>query len=329
MSRPEAVRWLDLVAVREAPAAGGFDSMVIATDCDPDLNFDPDTFAAVGPHGIGMRCLYPRGEILRPRRRCGNTMAQNWSQKNAIPSASAAAVSPPLGNMHPVLILLLMIGLPALIFGPSLWVHRVMSKYREPAQLYQGTGVELARQLIADLGLDGVGVEEGKPGQDHYDPRERKVRLAPDHYHGHSLTAVTIAAHEVGHAQQHADGYAPLTLRTALARLAMRAERLGAFAIVLIPVVAMATRSPALGAATFAIGISSLAIGALVHLITLPVELDASFRRALPVLRNGGYIPAAHLPHARRLLLAAALTYVAASLAGLLNLYRWIAILRR
>lgn len=231
--------------------------------------------------------------------------------------------------MHPILILIFMLGIGALVFGPSLWVRHVMGKYREPGNLYQGTGAALAEQLISDLGLKGVGVEEGEPGQDHYDPQARKVRLAPDHYSGHSLTAITIAAHEVGHALQHADGYTPLALRTALARLAMGAQRLGALALVLLPVVGVATRSPAIGALTLAIGIGSLAIGALVHLITLPVELDASFRRALPLLRNGDYIPDTHLPHARRLLLAAALTYVAGSLASLLNLARWIAILRR
>ena len=203
-----------------------------------------------------------------------------------------------------------------------------MAKYREPADLYPRDGAELARKLIDDLGLD-VRLEEGQPNQDHYDPTSRTVRLSPDNYNGRSLTAVTVAAHEVGHALQHAEGYRPLLLRTSLARTAMVAEKLGAFALMAMPVVAVLTRSPVSGAGMLMLGIGSIAIGALVHLITLPVEWNASFDRALPALKDGDYLPEQHLPHAKKILTAAALTYVAASLASLLSLYRWIAILRR
>jgi len=216
-----------------------------------------------------------------------------------------------------------------LVFGPGLWVRSVMRKYREPEDLYPGTGAELANRLIADLDLTGVAVEEAPPDQDHYDPDTKKVRLAPDNYNGHSLTAVAVAAHEVGHALQHAQGYRPLSLRTRLARVAMLAEKLGAFALMAIPLVTLVTRSPLSGGAVLLIGVGTMAIGTLLHLVTLPVEWNASFARALPMLRDGRYIPESHLPHARKILTAAALTYVAASLASLLNLYRWIAILRR
>jgi Zn-dependent membrane protease YugP len=216
----------------------------------------------------------------------------------------------------------------ALVFGPNLWVRRVMAKYREPADLYPRNGAELARRLIDDLGLD-VRLEEGQPNQDHYDPTSHTVRLSPDNYNGRSLTAVTVAAHEVGHALQHAEGYRPLLLRTSLARTAMVAEKLGAFALMAMPVVAVLTRLPVSGAGMLMLGIGSIAVGALVHLVTLPVEWNASFGRALPALKDGDYLPERHLPHAKKILTAAALTYVAASLASLLNLYRWIAILRR
>ena len=216
----------------------------------------------------------------------------------------------------------------AVVFLPGLWVRRVMQRYHTPGDLYPHDGAEVARKLIEDLGLD-VRVEEGEARLDHYDPTTRTVRLSPENYAGHSLTAVTVAAHEVGHAMQHAGGYGPLMLRTSMARFAMVAEKLGAFALMAMPVVAVLTRSPVSGAAMLAIGIGSIAVGTLVHLVTLPVEWDASFRRALPTLKDGDYLPEQHLPHARKLLTAAALTYVAASLASLLNLYRWIAILRR
>jgi len=216
----------------------------------------------------------------------------------------------------------------AMVFLPSLWVRRVMQKYQEPIDLYPHSGAELARKLIDDLGLD-VGLEQGQPSQDHYDPTSRTVRLSPDNYSGRSLTAVTVAAHEVGHAMQHAEGYRPLLLRTALARAAMLAEKVGAFALAAMPVVALLTRSPLSGVTMLVLGIGSIAVGTLVHLITLPVEWNASFERALPTLKEGEYLPERHLPHAKKILTAAALTYVAASLASLLSLYRWIAILRR
>jgi Zn-dependent membrane protease YugP len=224
--------------------------------------------------------------------------------------------------------LILFIALLALVFLPSLWVRRIMRKYHAPIDLYPHSGAEMARKLIDDLGLD-VGLEQGQPGQDHYDPTSRIVRLSPDNFDGRSLTAVTVAAHEVGHAMQHAAGYRPLLLRTSLARTAMVAEKLGAFALAAMPVVALLTRSPVSGVSMLLLGIGSIAIGTLVHLVTLPVEWNASFARALPTLKDGAYLPQEHLPHAKRILTAAALTYVAASLASLLSLYRWIAILRR
>lgn len=227
-----------------------------------------------------------------------------------------------------MLYIILFAAMLAVVFLPSLWVRRVMTKYQEPAELYPHSGAELARKLIGDLGLD-VGLEQGQPGQDHYDPASRTVRLSPDNYSGRSLTAVTVAAHEVGHALQHAEGYRPLLLRTTLAKTAMVAEKLGAFALAAMPVVALLTRSPVSGGAMLLLGIGSIAIGTLVHLITLPVEWNASFDRALPTLKDGDYLPAQHLPHAKKILTAAALTYVAASLSSLLSLYRWIAILRR
>ena len=96
-----------------------------------------------------------------------------------------------------------------------------------------------------------------------------------------------------------------------------------------IPIVAGITRTPAAGLFVLLAGIATMGIGTLIHFLTLPVEWDASFNRALPVLEKGGYLSREDLYGARRILKAAALTYVAASLASLLNLWRWIAIMRR
>ena len=164
---------------------------------------------------------------------------------------------------------------------------------------------------------------------DHYDPLAKKVRLTPDKFNGRSLTAITIAAHEVGHAIQDQDNYAPLALRTRLIQWVAPAEKLGAGILMLAPVIMTLLRSPGTGLLFIAGGILTLGSTALVHALTLPTELNASFARALPNLERGRYLIEGDLPHARRLLNAAAWTYVAASLMTLLNMARWLAILRR
>jgi Zn-dependent membrane protease YugP len=225
-------------------------------------------------------------------------------------------------------IILLLVIAAAVLIGPTLWVRWIMQRHAAPRDDFPGTAGELARHLLHRLGLDGVSVEETEAG-DHYDPEARAVRLTPEHLRGRSLTAVVIAAHEVGHAIQHHSGYEPLALRSRLAGLALGAERAGALLMMALPVMAGATRSPAVGLLTLTAGVLSLGTSALVHLVTLPVELDASFRRALPLLTAGRYIGAADAPAARRILMAAALTYVAASLLSLLNVWRWLRLLRR
>jgi Zn-dependent membrane protease YugP len=218
----------------------------------------------------------------------------------------------------------------ALLLGPQLWVRRVLRRYAEPADRYRasGTGAELARHLLDRFGLHAVGVEASPLG-DHYDPIARTVRLGPAHHDGASLAAVTIAAHEVGHALQHARGERLFALRQRLVTLAVQAERTAGLILIAAPVVALAARTPQIGAAMMLLAFGSALVGTLVHLLTLPVELDASFRKALPVLVAGDYLHAPDLPHARRILTAAALTYVAGSLMSLLNLARWLAVLRR
>ena len=103
----------------------------------------------------------------------------------------------------------------AVIFLPGIWVQRVLTRYSRPDDRYSGTGAELARLLLDRYDIDGVTVEETDQG-DHYDPVEKVVRLTPEKYGGKSLTAITVAAHEVGHALQDHKGYKPLKYRTHL-----------------------------------------------------------------------------------------------------------------
>ncbi|GLO62565.1 hypothetical protein MACH09_30730 [Vibrio sp. MACH09] len=213
---------------------------------------------------------------------------------------------------------------------PNLWVKHVMEKYKQPADRYreQGSGAELARHLLDSNGLGDVEVEETSAG-DHYDPAAKAVRLTPDNYSGYSLTAVTVAAHEVGHAIQDSRNEALFLTRQKLVKAAVVGERIAGMMLVAAPIVLMLTRLPQAGALMIAIGVVSIALGTLVHLVTLPVEFDASYGKALPLLKEGDYLHDGDLKHAEKILKAAALTYVAASLTSLLNLGRWIAVLRR
>jgi Zn-dependent membrane protease YugP len=218
----------------------------------------------------------------------------------------------------------------ALVVLPGFWVRRVLSRYSEPADRYteRGSGGELARHLLDRFELMDVGVEMTETG-DHYDPEARMVRLTPDKFRGHSLTAITVAAHEVGHAIQHARKEILFDQRQRLARLAITGQKLGSGLMLAAPLIMVVTRAPGAGLLFVLIAVGSMLLGTLVHLVTLPVEYDASFNKALPVLESGGYLLPGDLPHAKRILKAAALTYVAASLASLLNLGRWLAVLRR
>jgi len=216
----------------------------------------------------------------------------------------------------------------ALILGPGIWVNRVLAKYSQPADRYAGTGASLARHLLDFNGLQSVIVESTESG-DHYDPIAKAVRLTPDKHDGQSLTAITVAAHEVGHALQDHHGYAPLKWRTRLVRIMSKIEKIGAGLLVISPFIGLLTRVPALGIITILVGFMTLGSSVIVHGLTLPTEFDASFNRALPLLDKLNTLKPADRPHARKLLTAAALTYVSASLMSLLNIARWIAILRR
>lgn len=214
------------------------------------------------------------------------------------------------------------------VFGPSIWVTRVIERYSVPADRYSGTGAQLARHLLDRHGLQSVGVEQTEYG-DHYDPEAKCVRLSADKYDGRSLTAITVAAHEVGHAVQDRDRYAPLELRTRLVKATRGVEKLGAAVLMVSPFLGLITRAPGIGLVTFGAGLLTLGTAAVVHLVTLPTEFNASFDRALPMLDEHRILKRVDRPHARKLLTAAALTYVSASLMSMLNIARWIAILRR
>ena len=215
----------------------------------------------------------------------------------------------------------------AVLYGPFLWARTVLNRYNRD-EYFSGSGFDLARLILENLEIKDVAVEETPVG-DHYNPESKVVGLTRARCGRKSLTAVVVAAHEVGHAIQDHQQYKPLHTRTRLVRMAARMERIGAVFMMAVPVVALVTRVPATGALIFLGGLGTLCIPLVIHLLTLPTEFDASFRRALPVLRDGHYIPPEDLPAARKILLACALTYVVSALVGLLNVWRWIRVLRR
>ncbi len=215
----------------------------------------------------------------------------------------------------------------ALATLPQLWVRAVMSQHAADRPDFPGTGGQFARHLLDEMKLHEVRVEQTDIG-DHYDPEAKAVRLTPGNFSGRSLTAVTVAAHEVGHAMQDATKYPPLVARTRLAKTGAIVERVGIFVMIAAPIMAVVIKHPAGMLLQVGAGLALIGFTVLVHLTTLPVEFDASFKRALPVLRAGQYIPERDMPAARGILRAAAFTYVAGALISLINIARWLRVLR-
>ncbi|MGK0249333.1 MAG: Zn-dependent membrane protease YugP [Oleispira sp.] len=221
--------------------------------------------------------------------------------------------------------ILVFILLLALFLLPQWWVGRILKRHGQERDDFPGSGGELAQHLIKTEGLEGVQVEATDSG-DHYDPMDKMVRLTPDKLEGRSLTAIVVAAHEVGHAIQDYHKETTFNARIKAAKFANIAQRITPIAFWLSPVVALI--NPGASQVTLAIAVLSILASTLVHLITLPVEWDASFGKALPILEKGGYLNDQDMKGARQILLAAALTYVAGSLASLLNVWRWLRYLK-
>jgi uncharacterized protein len=223
-----------------------------------------------------------------------------------------------------VILIALVLGLAML---PQMWVHKVMARHANTRADLPGTGGQFARHILDEMQLTNVKVEVTDLG-DHYDPESKAVRLLEKHLNGRSLTAVVIAAHETGHAMQDAIGFPPLQARTRLAKQAMQMERVGAVVMLATPIVMVLLKAPYILILEVFVGMVILAVSILLHAVTLPVEFDASFRRALPVLKAGRYIRDKDIPAARQILTAAAFTYVAAAAMSLLDVMRWIRVLR-
>lgn len=220
------------------------------------------------------------------------------------------------GSYLPILILAVVLGLV------TQWY--VNSSYRRYAQVPLATGqsgAEVARHMLDSEGLTHVGIEM-VPGHltDHYDPREDVLRLSEDVYRGRTVAAAGVAAHEAGHAVQHARGFAAARLRQVLVPTANVGSSL-AFPLILAGLFIGLTGLITLGVLLFAGAV-------LFQVVTLPVEFDAS-RRALASLNTGNVLPMEQVRGARTVLTAAALTYIAATLVAVLQLLYFLGLARR
>jgi len=212
--------------------------------------------------------------------------------------------------------------IPALILAAYAQskVQSTYAQYSEIPSASGRTGRDVAQAILAANGLSDVQVE---PGQgfldDHYDPLKKKIQLSPHNYESSSIAAITVAAHECGHAIQHQHSYVPLTMRTAIFPLANFGSKLAW--IFIIAGFIFANRLSVAGVSLLDVGILLFTFGVIFQLVTLPVEFDAS-RRALVQLNQLGFVAPEEQKGAKKVLDAAALTYVAAAAAAVLQLLR-------
>lgn len=197
----------------------------------------------------------------------------------------------------------------------SAMVNSTMRKYHKKRIVTGISGVDCARRILDEEGLYHVQVECVDKG-DHYDPSAQVVRLSRENYVGSSITAVSVAAHECGHAIQHAKGYAPLNIRTALVPVVNIGSNLS-WPIILVGVLFSYNQT------LIEIGIWAFSLAVLFQVVTLPVEFNAS-RRAVAKLEQSGIIITEESTGSKKVLRAAAFTYVAAAAASLLQLLRLI-----
>ena len=202
--------------------------------------------------------------------------------------------------------------IPMILVGwAQMRVRSAFKKYNQVPSMARLSGAETARRILSEQGIYDVAVEEtGGSLSDHYDPSSKVVRLSSDNFHGHHLAGLAVAAHEVGHAIQHANGYLPLNVRHAILPVANLGSSLG------FPMV--------IGGMLFGftglidIGILFFAGAVIFQLVTLPVEFNAS-SRAMAILSQG-YLAGDEVSSAKKVLNAAAMTYVAAAATAVMQL---------
>jgi len=190
---------------------------------------------------------------------------------------------------------------------PMIWLNYIFSKNDKILVNMPFNGLQFGQMVLNERGLNGVKIEKSL-SVDHYDLNEKKVKVSEDRLSRKSLTAISIVCHEIGHAIQHHEKYKPLEQRTNLVKNTAWITQLGgAILMIGIPTI-LATGSYSFIKVCLVLAFISLLIGVFVHLITLEVELDASFNRALPIIIEK--VPTEYHNACRSILKAAAFTYI-------------------
>lgn len=204
-----------------------------------------------------------------------------------------------------------------LCLGASVLVNSTYKKYARVKSFSGMTGAEAAAKILSYSGITDVTIEHVR-GEltDHFDPRSRVVRLSDSTYNSTSVAAIGVAAHECGHVLQHQEGYGPIKLRSALVPVANLGSRLG-IPIILVGVLLSWNQL------LIQIGIWVFALAVLFQLVTLPVEFNAS-SRALAMVQQFGILGSDETDNCKKVLRAAAMTYVAAAASSILQLLRLI-----
>ena len=207
----------------------------------------------------------------------------------------------------------------ALSLFASMGVNATFARYKKISSSRGMTGAEAARKILDDNGLYNIGVEHISGNlNDHFDPRSNVIRLSDATYSDSSVAAIGVAAHEAGHAVQHAVGYFPIKLRNALVPVANFGSTAGPY-LIIIGLLLSGAFSDFL--VNFGIWFFSAAV--LFQIVTLPVEFNAS-NRAIKTLSSGLYLESDEVPAVKKVLGAAAMTYVAAAAVSVANLLRFI-----
>ncbi len=194
-----------------------------------------------------------------------------------------------------------------LFFAPVIWLNYVFKKNDKILINMPFNGLEFGNNILNELGLNNVKIEKSLIG-DHYDLLEKKVKVSETRLSKKSLTAISIVCHEIGHAIQHNENYKPLEQRTKIVKNTAWISQLGSGLLLMGFPTIFATGSFSLIKICLVLVLISLFIGIIVHLVTLEVELDASFKRALPIIREK--VPSEYHDACHSVLKAAALTYV-------------------
>ena len=213
-----------------------------------------------------------------------------------------------------------------IVYLPHILVQHIIKKWHSHGDILQGSGAEFALHIFHKMNIKDIEIIKGE--QDYYDPLHKKLCLDTKNYELKTLSAIVITAHEIGHIIQDYQNNFLFRLRIVLVKAAQFLQSLGWVFMASAPLIGSLLRLPTVGILTFLIGILCNSAIVLVHFVTLPVEIDASFKKAMPLLIEGGYIPHQYYPAAKNILRAASLTYLTAAFYNIFHFWNLIRILR-